>query len=135
MLAVRVDDAAGTADYETAFQALGREEAQILVCDSAEMEVQQALRAAVEEASASRRERIALVGGDGDTAAELVERAAALNSERMVLVGADGLSSAGVNGCRRVCRRCAGRRCVVGLRAGSGGAIEWSGDNGPRRGL
>ena len=51
VLAVRVDDAAGTADYEAAFQALGREEAQILVCDSAELEVQQALRTAVEEAS------------------------------------------------------------------------------------
>ncbi|MHA5218972.1 phage tail sheath C-terminal domain-containing protein [Dysosmobacter sp. Phy] len=95
VLAVRVDDAAGTADYEAAFQALGREEAQILVCDSAELEVQQALRTAVEEASSTRRERIALVGGNGDTAAELVERAAALNSERMVLVGPDALSSTG----------------------------------------
>ena len=93
VLAVRVDDAAGTADYEAAFQALGREEAQILVCDSAELEVQQALRTAVEEASSTRRERIALVGGNGDTAAELVERAAALNSERMVLLRASGPTS------------------------------------------
>ena len=93
--AVRVDEAGDTAAYEAAFQALGREEAQILVCDSAALEVQQALRTAVEEASSARRERIALVGGDGDTAAELAERAAALNSERMVLVGPDALSSAG----------------------------------------
>ena len=48
-----------------------------MVCDSAVQEVQQALRTAVEEASTSRRERIALVGGDGDTAAELVESSAA----------------------------------------------------------
>lgn len=93
--AVRVDDVGDTEAYAAAFQALGREEAQILVCDSADQEIQQALRTAVEEASSVRRERIALVGGDGDTAAELVERATALNSERMVLVGPDALSTAG----------------------------------------
>ena len=32
-------------------------------------------------------ERIGVIGGSGDTAAELVTRAAAINSERMVLVG------------------------------------------------
>ena len=95
VVAVRVDDTGDTGAYEAAFQALGREDAQIMVCDSAVQEVQQALRTAVEEASTSRRERIALVGGDGDTAAELVERATALNSERMVLVGPDALNSAG----------------------------------------
>lgn len=93
--AVRVDDVGDTEAYAAAFQALGREEAQILVCDSADQEIQQVLRTAVEEASSVRRERIALVGGDGDTAAELVERATALNSERMVLVGPDALSTAG----------------------------------------
>lgn len=95
VLAVRVDEAGDTQAYEAAFQALGREEVQILICDSSVQEVQQALRDAVEDASAVRRERIALVGGDGDSAAELVERAAALNSERMVLVGPDALNSAG----------------------------------------
>ena len=95
VLAVRVDEAGDTQAYEAAFEALGREEVQILICDSSVQEVQQALRDAVEDASAVRRERIALVGGDGDSAAELVERAAALNSERMVLVGPDALSSAG----------------------------------------
>lgn len=95
VLAVRVDEAGDTQAYEAAFEALGREEVQILICDSSVQEVQQALRDAVEDASAVRRERIALVGGDGDSAAELVERAAALNSERMVLVGPDALNSAG----------------------------------------
>lgn len=95
VLAVRVDEAGDTQAYEAAFEALGREEVQILICDSSVQEVQQALRDAVEDASAVRRERIALVGGDGDSAAELVERATALNSERMVLVGPDALSSAG----------------------------------------
>ena len=93
--AVRVADTGALKDYQDAFAALGKREAQVLVCDSAELTVQQALRTAVEEASALRRERIAVVGGDGDTAAELVTRAAALNSERMVLVGPDALDSAG----------------------------------------
>ena len=78
-----------------AFAALGGEEARILVCDSAEETVQQALRTAVEDASAARMERIAVVGGDGESAAELVTHAAALNSERMVLVGPDALDSGG----------------------------------------
>ena len=93
--AVRVADTGVTADYEAAFEALGKREAQILVCDSGELEVQQALRSAVEAASEQRKERIAVVGSSGETAAELVTRAAALNSERMVLVGPDALSSDG----------------------------------------
>ena len=93
--AVRVADTGALADYEAAFESLGKQDAQIVVCDSAEITVQQALRVAVETASAGRRERIAVVGGDGETAAELVEHAAALNSERMVLVGPDVLDSAG----------------------------------------
>ena len=82
-------------DYQDAFAALGDQEAQILVCDSAEETVQQALRSAVEDASSARMERIAVVGGDDESAAELVTHAAALNSERMVLVGPDVLDSAG----------------------------------------
>ena len=95
VLAVRVAATGAATDYEAAFAALGREEVQILICDSSDEEVHQALREAVEDASAVRRERIALVGGDGDTAAELVERASDLNSERMVLVGPDALDSGG----------------------------------------
>ena len=95
VMAVRVGETGDPAAYEAAFQALGREDVQIMICDSSALEVQQALRSAVEDASSSRRERIALVGGDGDTTTELVERASALNSERMVLVGPDVLSSTG----------------------------------------
>ena len=100
--AVRVADAAEDgdeaqvlADYQSAFAALGKENVQIVVCDSGDLAVQQALRNAVTEASASRRERIALVGGSGEDAAALVERAKALNSERMVLVGPDPLDASG----------------------------------------
>lgn len=93
--AVRVADSGGTADYQAAFDALGTRDVQIVVCDSADQSVQQALRTAVETASGARRERIAVVGGDGGTAAELAERAAALNSERVVLVGPDALDAEG----------------------------------------
>ena len=93
--AVRVADEGALTDYEAAFEILGKQDAQIVVCDSADTAVQQALRTAVETASGQRRERIAVVGGDGDTTAELVTRAAALNSERVVLVGPDALNSAG----------------------------------------
>ena len=85
--AVRVADE--EPDYAEAFGVLGKVEAQILVCDSGELSVQQALRTGVETASEQRRERIAVVGGSGLKASELVERAAELNSERMVLVGPD----------------------------------------------
>ena len=93
--AVRVAEDGAVADYQAAFTALGGEDVQILVCDSAAADVQQALRTAVEEASASRKERIAVVGGSGENVAQLVTHAQALNSERMVLVGPDALSSAG----------------------------------------
>ena len=93
--AVRVADEGALTDYEAAFEILGKQDAQIVVCDSADTAVQQALRTTVETASGQRRERIAVVGGDGDTTAELVTRAAALNSERVVLVGPDALNSAG----------------------------------------
>ena len=91
--AVRVADE--SPDYTGAFEALGKVEAQILVCDSPDQSVQQALRTAVETASSQRRERIAVVGGSGMTADKLVERVAALNSERMVLVGPDLLDGKG----------------------------------------
>lgn len=93
--AVRVADAGTVEDYGEAFAALERQDAQVLVCDSGELAVQQALRQAVEDASGGRRERIAVVGGSGESVTKLVERASALNSERMVLVGPDALDSAG----------------------------------------
>ena len=83
-------------DYAGAFAALqGVENVQVVICDSGELTVQQALLASLESASAARRERIAVVGMSGASTAELTARAEALNSERMVLVGPDGLDSAG----------------------------------------
>lgn len=93
VVAVRVADE--DADYQEAFEVLGKQDAQVVLCDSAELTVQQALRSAVETASTQRRERIAVVGGDGENVAELVERAKALNSERVVLVGPDALDGSG----------------------------------------
>lgn len=93
--AVRVADEGTLADYEAAFAVLGSQDVQVVVCDSGEVRVHQALRAAVESDSAVRRERIAVVGGSGETAAELVSHAAELNSERVVLVGPDALDSDG----------------------------------------
>ena len=83
-------------DYASAFGVLQTvENVQIVVCDSGDLAVQQALRSNLESASAARRERIAVVGMSGASATELMDRAKALNSERMVLAGPDGLDSAG----------------------------------------
>ena len=89
-------DSLGAADYAGAFAALaGEENVAVMLCDSGELSVQQALRESIADAAANRRERIAVVGAAGETAAELVTRAAALNSERMVLVGPDVLDESG----------------------------------------
>lgn len=93
--AVRVAEPGGAEDYQSAFDALGKEDVQVLVCDSGEADVQKALRTAVEDASALRHERIAVVGCGGADVDALVERAAELNSERVVLVGPDALDSGG----------------------------------------
>ena len=93
--AVRVADAGTAEDYQAAFEALNRQDVQVVVCDSADRTVQQALRAAVETASAARQERVAVVGGNGEDVSALVEHAAALNSERVVLVGPDALDGQG----------------------------------------
>ena len=95
VVAVRVANDATLSDYQAAFSVLEKQNAQVVVCDSADLSVQQALRTSLENASAIRRERIAVVGGYGESAAELVTHAAALNSERMVLVGPDILDSTG----------------------------------------
>lgn len=93
--AVRVADEGTLEDYQAAFEVLNRQDVQVVVCDSADQAVQQALRSAVEAASAVCRERIAVVGGSGEDAAALVERAKALNSERVALVGPDALDRQG----------------------------------------
>lgn len=83
-------------DYTAAFAALSaREDVKIVVCDSDDKSVQQALRTSVETASAARHERIAVVGGNGLSVTQLVERAAVLNSERVVLVGPDVVTQEG----------------------------------------
>ena len=113
--AVRVDEAGDTAAYQAAFAALADREVQVMVCDSSDLAVQKALKAAVEAASGARKERIGVIGGSGDTAAELVTRAAAINSERMVLVGPD-LVRGGHEGRKR---HGAARRFCGGRRGGS----------------
>lgn len=96
--AVACTAVADETDYETGFAALcAREDVAVMICDSTQLEVQQKLREYVQEASASRRERIAVVAGAGDEAVEsLIDRAAGLNSERMVLVAPGGLEDADV---------------------------------------
>ena len=91
--AVAVDGAAENSveGYGAAFEALSRcEDVGVIVCDSTDAAVQQALRQSVEAASGARHERIAVVaGGKGETVAELTARARALNSERVVLVAGE----------------------------------------------
>lgn len=94
--AVRVAESGTVSDYTAAFRALAESDsARIVVTDSAAVEVHQALRTHVETASENRRERIAIVGGSGETVSALLTHAAALNSERMVLVGPDVLDEGG----------------------------------------
>ena len=94
--AVRAVRVAADGSYSDAFDLLGLEEdVQVVVCDSGDSAVHQQLRTSLEAASAARRERIAVVGGDGEDTEELLEHSQALNSERMVLVGPDVLDSGG----------------------------------------
>ena len=80
----------GAADYASAFAALDEEEdVGIVVCDSASAEVHQSLKESVENASKTRRERIAVVGGAKESVTQMTEHAKKLNSERVVLVGPD----------------------------------------------
>ncbi len=97
VVGVRVANEATLSDYQAAFAVMEKQNVQIVVCDSADQSVHQALRTSLEGASAVRRERIAVVCGCGESAAELVAHAAALNSERMVLVGPDALDQSGTN--------------------------------------
>ena len=93
----------GQENYQGAFDLLAVEEnISVVVCDSTELTVQQALRQSVCDASQARRERIAVVGGaQSENVEALVQRAEELNSERVVLVapGDDtGLAAAAVAG-------------------------------------
>ena len=75
-------------DYQSAFDAMAQaEDLAVMVCDSTQSAVQQALRDCTAAASQAQRERIAVVAGaSGETVSQLVERAKGLNSERVVLV-------------------------------------------------
>lgn len=120
--AVRVAADGDLAAYQAAFAALTNCDVQVVVCDSSELTIQKALKTAVETASAARGERIGVIGGSGDTAAQLVTRAEAINSERMVLVGPDmkdesGKALSGVFAAAAV----AG---AIGLRRGPGSTPE-----------
>ncbi len=91
--AVPVASASG---YETAFGVLEKiEEIAVVVCDSADVTVQQKLKASVMAASAARRERLAVVGGAAnETASNLVSWAGSLNCERVVLAAPGGIQAA-----------------------------------------
>lgn len=89
--------AAQTADYPKVFELLcQQEDISVMLCNSVDVAMQQAMRDCILEASVSRRERIGVVAGArGESVSALVERAAALNSERMVLVGPGALDDDG----------------------------------------
>ncbi len=94
--AVAVGGTGTKEEYTAAFGLLAEaENIGVMLCDSEELTVQQALRDSVAAASGARRERIAVAGSSGETVSELVERAKGLNSERLVLVGGEGLDSGG----------------------------------------
>jgi len=81
--------------YENAFSLLScQEDVKVMLCDSEDITVQQALQACVEEASAAQRERIAVVSaGMMETAAQAAQRAGRLNSQRVVLAGPAAFSA------------------------------------------
>ncbi len=69
--AVAVAAPADKQDYEAAFAALSaQEDVSVVVCDSADTEVLQALRDSVTAASSARRERIAVAGSEEETREE-----------------------------------------------------------------
>lgn len=72
------------------------EDVAVVVCDSTELSVQQALRDMAQSCSQTRKERIAVVGGAaGESVLDLVERAEGLNHERVVLVAPGALDQEG----------------------------------------
>lgn len=84
-------------DYTAAFAtAAALENVAVVVCDSTQTSVQQSLRTMVDNCSAVRKERIAVVAGAaGESVTDLVDRAEALNDERLVLVAPGCVNAAG----------------------------------------
>ncbi len=67
----------------------------ILICDSVDSDVQEAVKDSAEAASANRRERICVLAcGASETVSQMVSRAGTLNSERAVLVAPGDLGVA-----------------------------------------
>ena len=91
---VKAVPVAEEAGYKAAFSVLeAAEDIAVVVCDSGELTVQQALRDSVKAASEARRERIAVVGGKaGENATALVQRAEGLNSERVAAAVAGAIA-------------------------------------------
>lgn len=85
--AVAAVPVAEAGEYAAAFQVLEAEkDVKVTLCDSSDLDVQQALRESVHRASQARNERIAVVcGAEGEDVSGLIARAASLNSQRMVL--------------------------------------------------
>jgi len=98
---VRVFPVIGEAlsDYQNAFARMeSAQDLAVIVCDSTQLAVQQALRDSTHNASNTLRERIAVVSGmASETVAELVGRAESLNSERVVLVAPGCIDANGTN--------------------------------------
>ena len=103
-------------NYTDAFAAMAAmEDLAVVVCDSTDLAVQQALRDSVQAASAAQKERIAVVaGGVNEDVEALVERAAGLNSERVVLAAPGCVDEAG-NGLSGVELAAAMAGAVAGL--------------------
>ena len=88
--------AAALEDYKAAFAVLqGRDDVDLVICDSGDENVQQALKESVADACEARRERIAVVGIQSNVAADLQDRAEQLNCERVVLAAPGVLSTGG----------------------------------------
>lgn len=84
--AAAVGAAASTEDYTAAFKALmDQESVNIMVCDSSEAAVHNAMRQAILGGGESSKYRVGIVESTG-TVAELTEKAGALNCERLALV-------------------------------------------------
>ena len=100
--------------YEAAFALLAaREDVTAVICDSTSLTVQQKLRDSVEQASALRRERVAVVGvTQGELVDTMCIRADGLNSERVVLVGPSAVNEQG----ERISGTCLAA-CVAGALA------------------
>ncbi len=86
-----------TADYTSALAVLAnQEDVSIVICDSGNSAVHQAMLTHVTACSNARLERIAVVApAAGETVSQLTARAAALNSERMLLVAPCCVDSSG----------------------------------------